>query len=1116
MRESGNRPDRRLSDGFWEHLGECGDGITRRALLGCVGLVASGAAPNPEIALPALSIHPQSEHIYGISYEARGGRGSVIHPASFTTYDARGGVRQQEAFDGHGYGLLRLELDENWQTGRVEAFTKAGASNLVIRLAVKGGAGAEVRNVKLVEGGFEADPPIAGPPYLNWINSLTANREIAKSRPLLTLAEDGDSIWTSKSRRLRITNDDAAVLAKEVRPYLELPPERLYKLMPERRGFNFTGSDRDEHVYRWDPRDPDVLRLPDGQVFDYVRQYPLSGYEEVRTPSGKVVRYPFHDPAGKAPSDQQTRGWEHSPPSDGRVYLDGFMTDARIHWMLRAAYIMAALYRETGDTEYGLRAGAILGAFARALYDYPIFGRVISGGPRQFQAPDAYHLWMSYILHDWYLPWAGRIRIPVRTYDLIRDAPFWTDLGRQFGRDLRADIEAGLMHAARLTLKYDAYFRIDPWRFFHNTMSGELTMFVETGRALGCPELVHYALRKIGQAFRYNFMADGMFPESTSYIEDMVGGFRQVLKASAEGYSDPPGFTSRITGKHIASLDPRRDVPLFSLSEQVLDRLRFPDGSAATIHDTWTGSQLPRPKADLSPVRPFLLPDFGHAILGGGTNPNAFEAHLHYSGYYNHGHQDALNLTLWAYGSELTADVGYDHQGAYKNSTTSHNLVVVNSASQNAFGVHRGDLMAWRPTQGGVQIAQAAADPAAYPMVSRYRRTVIAVPFAPGQDAVVDLFEVRGGNRHEWMVNGSADSPQSVVTDLPFKQAADNLALDGQAFARNDLKAPDPSGRPSDYYGAFRNARFASVRQPWQMTMSSGAHQPGLRLNWVCPSEGEVILCEAPRGRFPREREIREKVGGVEWARERMKKLIVRRDGSNLESMFAAVWEPFHTAPWITQVNRISSIAPVDGIGIEISAAGQQATILYRTPESQSTLITPRLSADTRFAVLRQAGGERMLDLYDGREATVGDLAVKLHPTRSADVISVEPRIVVVATTWTGRPDWIRLTQEGHSSIWLPVERLELAGGGVTRVVLTRDCGLVWDAKGRLLRERAFPHRTLAGGLRASLPDWARLIWNAHTTRVHASGEFRLEWKGQPVQMASDADGWSQATVKQD
>ncbi len=215
-------------------------------------------------------------------------------------------------------------------------------------------------------------------------------------------------------------------------------------------------------------------------------------------------------------------------------------------------------------------------------------------------------------------------------------------------------------------------------------------------------------------------------------------------------------------------------------------------------------------------------------------------------------------------------------------------------------------------------------------------------------------------------------------------------------------------------------------------------------------------------------------------------------------------------------MNRISGIAPVDGIGIEISAAGQQATILYRTPESQSTLITPRLLADTRFAVLRQAGGERMLDLYDGTEARVGDLAVKLHPTRSADVISVEPRILVVTATWTGRPDWIRLTQEGHSSIWLPVERLELAGGGVTRVVLTRDCGLVWDAKRRLLRERAFPHRTLAGGLRASLPDWARLVWNDHTTRVRASGKFRLEWKGQPVQMASDADGWLQATLKQD
>ncbi len=245
-------------------------------------------------------------------------------------------------------------------------------------------------------------------------------------------------------------------------------------------------------------------------------------------------------------------------------------------------------------------------------------------------------------------------------------------------------------------------------------MAGELTMFIETGRALGCPELVHYAFKKIAAAYRYNFMADGMLPESTSYVEDMVGGIKRLLTASAEGYSDPPGYTARINGRHIENFDPNREIPLFSKSLQVMERLRFPDGSPTTMHDTWAASQSSVPKRDLSPVRPFLLPDFGHAILGSGKNPNAFEAHLHYSGYYNHGHQDALTFTLWAYGEELTADIGYDHQGAYKKSSVSHDLVAVNSKTQASADVHRGDLLAWFAPDDGCQIVQ-AAHTAAYP-----------------------------------------------------------------------------------------------------------------------------------------------------------------------------------------------------------------------------------------------------------------------------------------------------------------------------------------------------------------------------------------------------------------
>jgi hypothetical protein len=1092
------------------------DGITRRALLGSAGVAATTRAlASAEVAFPVLSIDAGAEHVYGVSYEARGAAGASIRPVSFKTYDAEGRIRQQEEVDGHGYGLFRVQLEQQWRRGTVEVFTKRGAAKLELRFAVTGSSSAEVRNVRLVDGGFTSDPPVAGPPYLDWINGLIANREIARKNPLLIFSEDGEPAWTRNSRRLHVTDEEALAIAKDAAPYLEVSPERLYELMPQRRGFDFTGGERDDPAYIWDPREPEILRYPDGRVFDFAKEYPLTGHEEVRTPSGKIVTYSYHDPLGRSASKEQTTAaWEHPKPPADRVYLDGFMTEARIHWLLRSAYNLAVLYRKTGGREYGLRAGAILGAFGRALGDYPIFGRNDFDRLRQFQSPDAYHYWFAYILHDWYLPWAGRIRIPVRTYDLLRDAPIWSDLARSTGRDLRADIESGLMHTAKLTLKYDAYFRTDPWRFFHNTMSGELTMFLEIGRALGCPELVHYAVRKIAQTFRYNFMADGMFPESTSYIEDMVGGFRKVLRASMEGYSDPPGFKALIDGTHIAAFDPRTAIERYHLAEQVLERLRFPDGSVATIHDTWTDSQLPRPKADLSPVRPFLLPEFGHAVLGGGKNPEAFEAHLHYSGYYNHGHQDALTFTLWAYGEELTADVGYDHQGAYKTSTVSHNLVVVDGEPQGAFGVHRGDLLAWASGAGGVQIAQAAAHPNTYPSADRYRRAVIAVPFGPGRDAIVDIFEVRGGSRHEWMVNGSADHSQNVETNLKFEKTAESLAPDGSVFQRNDVRAPDPPGRPSVYYGTFRNAQFASNRRPWHVTLHGESPHAGLRVNWLSPSDGEVILCEAPRNRFSRPRELSKKISGEEWARERMRKIIVRRSGVKMESMFAAVWEPFRDAPWIERIDRIEEIPPASGFGVAIQAARQRVLVLYRTPENRSALETAQLTARAHFAVLRDSDGEHELDVYDGVEATTGELTVKLSHAGPAAVVSAQKHVLVVAGRWSGQPDWIRLNQEGQSSIWLPVERMESAERGQTRVILTRDCGLEWDPHRWLLHERAFPHRTLSGALNASLPQRATVRWNAKEIRVRSNGGIRVEWKGREVQLRPEADGWLRGSIQ--
>ncbi len=1099
---------------------------------------------NRDFILGKFAIDPNEEHIYGISFEVRGAPGTVVVSRYYRTFREDGTERQKVTTGGHAISAcLRIPVDESWQPGNVEVFTKRGAASLLVVMHRDGGEVA-IRNVRLVEGGFPEQPPLFGPPYLKWINSLQANRDIAKANPLLTFGNpDATGISMSGPRHasvnIQLPDAEVSTVQQEVQAYLEVPVERLIQLMPQRRPFPFEVRYSYRLQYRekseegllkvksaapqvpiWDPREPDVLRKQDGTVFDYEAEYPVTGYEKVATPDGQIVEYPYHDPPGVDTS---------TGPPEGRVYLDRFMTAARVSEMGHAAYRMAALYRKTGNLEYGLRSAGILWALARAIPQWPIYGTPGSGDPhRKFYPPDTYEHWFASIINTWYIPNFGQMIWPVRTYDLIREAPVWDSTSQITGRDdPRADIEAALLHVTRMVLKYDAYQRTNPWVFYHNTICTELQTMIDIGRAIGCPELVHYAVQKMRGAFRYAVMADGMFPESASYVHDFVAGLSVRPVGSLEGYADPPGFVATIDGRHIEAFDPAKEIPICGRALAVMHRLYYPNGALLTMHDTWpyTGwPQRPEPK-------PFLLPDFGHAILGWGQKPNWAEAHLHYSGYYNHGHGDYLNFVLWAYGDELTSDIGYTHQNQYPTATISHNLVVVNGENQMRYGQHVGDLLAWYSLPDAAQIVQASA-PAAYQTASRYRRGIVTLPRGPGQAAVVDIFEVQGGQRHEWMANGCADYEQNVETDLVTTQELDNLAADGKALTRpQPQQVSDMPGQKSHFYGAFRNARVGDNVRPWQVTMTAGPPVPegtpgavaratsqdpkaGLRLHWLAPLDGQAILCEAPRNRYYRELPNFEAALDA-WSRDLMPKVIVRRDGTDLDSTFVAVWEPFAGQPWLSAVNLLPDIPAEQGVGVALTAEDMQATILYRRPESTATLRTEGLSTDGRFTVVRVEDKETYLDLYDGTHATAGPVMVTLRPPSALPVLSVgeengEHYVIVrgelpdYPRDVAGQPhagQFIRFTQEGQSSRWLPLQRIEPDGDGQWRLVLTREPGFTFDAPRKSLRELCVPYRTLFGAATVTLPSWMNVRWHPVTDDgvqlwVRASYDVRLRLKG--------------------
>ena len=117
-----------------------------------------------------------------------------------------------------------------------------------------------------------------------------------------------------------------------------------------------------------------------------------------------------------------------------------------------------------------------------------------------------------------------------------------------------------------------------------------------------------------------------------------------------------------------------------------------------------------------------------------------------------HGHDDALNLGIDAYGLNMAPDLGYpEYAGTDPNriqwvdASLSHNTVMVNGKSQPPIAeastpMHFDD-------SGRVKVMDADAS-RVYSVTDIYRRTVVMVKVNEETSYGVDFFRIRGGNEH--------------------------------------------------------------------------------------------------------------------------------------------------------------------------------------------------------------------------------------------------------------------------------------------------------------------------------------------------------------------------------
>ncbi len=313
------------------------------------------------------------------------------------------------------------------------------------------------------------------------------------------------------------------------------------------------------------------------------------------------------------------------------------------------------------------------------------------------------------------------------------------------------------------------------------------------------------------------------------------------------------------------------------------------------------------------------LAEYRLAILQNDNADQPVAVSMYYGQAMTHDHRDKMQLDIYARGVSMIPDFGYPETANFNDPrrcgffahTISHNTVMVDRRSQEVS--HDSYCVAYDP--GGVCAYMEADGRGAYSQCDRYRRAVALIDSGGEQDYIIDLFRVRGGEQHDWLVHGTKatfssnlplSAPQREGTlagpDVPYGCFYDDLDL-------RDL----PVGSTS--YQNYRGSSFQFLYNAQHVDS-----QPDAWVRWdVVPHENATSHVEvvADEGAFLKAHLIGEDeqlfvADGkpqqhYPTAPESVKFVLRRRQGAELSSDYVTVFEPGAREGFIGRAERIDT-----------------------------------------------------------------------------------------------------------------------------------------------------------------------------------------------------------------
>ncbi|NLY19229.1 MAG: hypothetical protein GX045_09860, partial [Clostridiaceae bacterium] len=445
----------------------------------------------------------------------------------------------------------------------------------------------------------------------------------------------------------------------------------------------------------------------------------------------------------------------------------------------------------------------------------------------------------------------------------------------------------------------------------HNMNYKSWQGLVVLGRNSGEPDYVHQAMNMVDVFAKNGFLLDGFWKEVTlSYHTQSLSGINDTINY-LRGYSDPAGYISPRTGMNVQNLDMGDHYPVLKAANLIRDTVLYPSGRSFPIQDTWeSATGTPQNLGSI------LLPAANIARMSKGEGSNTSQLYLTYApGYGSHYHFDPLSLALWSHGQELLPDLGYTHSQLHwwTLSTLVHNTVLVNSQDASTFNTYGGQIEIYADIDETVQVMKANQANAYAGITDEYSREPWYIKMEGSDDTyILDIFRVSGGTCHEYTLNGDGTSQSSTFTaNVAMEDYNDGYLLPkGTVITEPESEVDKGSavyGGEELYYAYAMVSDVKSAYLPdgkYEITMNTSdgtTEKAGMKITGFAGDSSQLFIGKAPSTSGLTSATI------YQEPKIYMPKMVVRREGTNLDSTFVNVMEPY-AAGSSAKINSIEKI----------------------------------------------------------------------------------------------------------------------------------------------------------------------------------------------------------------